>query len=373
MAEPSSTSRWRGHYFDGRTPASHPAIVILSATQLQIALDGGATLTWPYAQIRQAQGAYEGEQVRLERGGEYPETLVVESSAFLDGLHRVAPELTRRFQAPERRAIRWAIGLLTAAIVLALSFAIYFRALPAIAVAVASRVPASWEARLGERTIAHLAPPERRCSDPIVAQAIDAIVTALSATRPSPYTFRVVVVDNRAVNAFAAPGGYLVVNRGLLEVTRSPEELAGVLAHEIQHVLQRHATRAMVQQASTGFLIAAVIGDPGSAVAYGLEAAQLLGTLRYSRIQEEEADVEGLKMIRDAKIDPQGMIGFFETMKARGDVPDILKYLSTHPATQARIDRLRALTGDAPTPTVKLLADSDWKDTKRRCAQRRRI
>src|SRR5437899_1914268 len=84
-------------------------------------------------------------------------------------------------------------------------------------------------------------------------EAIGAIVKRLMEPQPiSPYTVRVTVVDDGTVNAFAVPGGQVVLLRGLVERTRTPEELAGVLAHELQHVLQRHTTRLLLQHAATG-------------------------------------------------------------------------------------------------------------------------
>src|SRR5260370_1392343 len=130
----------------------------------------------------------------------------------------------------------------------------------------------------------------------------------------APYTFRVYIVDVPVFNAFAAPGGTGVVFRGLLERTDSPEQLAGVLAHELQHVVQRHSTRAIVQHTSSGLLIAALTGDVTGPLAYGLEAARVLGQLRYSRDAEEEADTEGLKMLLAARVDPAGMIAFFKAL-----------------------------------------------------------
>lgn len=184
----------------------------------------------------------------------------------------------------------------------------------------------------------------------------------------SPYTFRVFVVNSPAVNAFAAPGGYIVVFRGLLQQTKTAEELAGVLAHEIQHILKRHTTRAILQRASTGLLLAALTGDASGAMTYGLESARTLGLLRYSRQNEEEADREGMRMLIDAGINPEGMIAFFEMLKQKGvEVPDSLKYLSTHPTTEDRIEKLKSLAGQLPHRSVKLLPGYDWKSMEKIC------
>ncbi|MBI5627862.1 MAG: M48 family metallopeptidase, partial [Candidatus Rokubacteria bacterium] len=176
-------------------------------------------------------------------------------------------------------------------------------------------------------------------------------------------------VDDPTVNALAAPGGFIVVFRGLLERTRTPEELAGVLAHEIEHVLQRHATKALVQHVSTGLLFTALTGDVSGVMAYGFESARVLGTLRYSRAAEEEADTEGMRLLLAAHIDPAGMIAFFEGMeKRRGEAPGLLTYLSTHPAPEERVARLTRLArAPVPAPSRKLLDGYDWADIRRIC------
>lgn len=233
----------------------------------------------------------------------------------------------------------------------------------------APRVPVAWEERLGEAVIAHVAPVERRCADSGHASALDKIVATLTAPlRERPYTFRVIVVDDPVINALAAPGGFIVVFRGLLEQTRSAEELAGVLAHEAQHILLRHSTRAVLEHASTGLLVAALTGDVTGAMSYGLESGRVLGLLRYSRRNEEEADRAGMQMLLASGIDPSGMITFYELLRKRaGEVPTPLTYLSTHPSPGDRIEKLKALAGASPTRFVKLLPDSDWREVQKLC------
>src|SRR5262249_23127573 len=125
---------------------------------------------------------------------------------------------------------------------------------------------------------------------------------------------------------------------------RTPDEMAGVLAHELQHVLRRHATRAVIQDASTGLLLMALTGDATGPLAYGLEAARTIGSLRYSRRAEEEADVEGMRMLLAARINPAGMVAFFEMLqKEEGRAGTALAYLSTHPPAADRVARLKSV------------------------------
>src|SRR3989442_3257352 len=95
-----------GHYLDGRTAARRPASIRLAATGLEIMIEGGARLWWSFRDIRQTQGFYAGEQIRLERGAPLPEIILVDDTAFLAALHATAPGLGRRFHDPRRRRAR---------------------------------------------------------------------------------------------------------------------------------------------------------------------------------------------------------------------------------------------------------------------------
>jgi len=361
---------WEGYYLDGRSAARHRAAIRLMRSGLEVTTEAG-TLWWPYPEIRQTQGFYAGEVVRLERGGEIPEALLVSDAAFLTALHRVAPELATRFHDPARRRARAKLTLLAALAVIGITTALYLWGIPAIAGIVASQVPASWEEGLGEAVIEHLAPPPKRCTDPTLARAIDEITLTLTRTLPaSPYTFRVTVVDNPTVNAIAAPGGFIVLFRGLVEQTQTPEELAGVLAHEVQHIVSRHATRMLVQNASTGLLLGALTGDASGAMRFGLEGARVLGILRYSRGHEEEADLEGIRMLITARIDPAGLVRFFESLKEKErerEMPAFLTYLSTHPTTADRVERLKSLAAQADGQWITLLPDLQWREINQLC------
>lgn len=360
---------WEGFYLDGRTAARQRARVRLMRSGLEVSTEGGLTFLWPYDQVRQTQGFYAGEQVRLEKGGALAEALLISDAAFLTALHEVAPEHRTRFHDPARRRTRVELTLLAALAVIGIALALHQWGIPLLAAFVAPRVPIAWEERLGLTAIESLAPSAKRCEDQELRAAIDDVLKTLTAPLQSqPFTLRVIVVNDSTVNALAVPGGYIVVFRGLLRRARTPEEFAGVLSHEVQHILRRHVMRALLQHASTGLLVVALTGDVSGAMAYGLEAARTLGTLQYSRVAEEEADREGMRMLLAARVDPEGMITFMEGLKRKdGDPAGLLRYLSSHPPTADRIERLRSLAGPSGRPSVKLLPDRDWTALRERC------
>jgi beta-barrel assembly-enhancing protease len=360
---------WDGHYLDGRTPVRRPARVRLTRSGLEITPEGGATAFWPYAEVRQTQGWHAGEEVRLERGGEPAEAVVIGDATFLADLREIAQAPGLRFHDPRRRGRRVLFTAVAAVAVIAICAALYLWGIPAAAEAVAARVPVSWEEDLGRAVVESLVKPDKQCRDPAGQRALDGLVATLAAAAPrSPYAFRVQVMDSKTVNAFAAPGGYIVMLRGLVDEARKPEELAGVLAHEMEHVLQRHSTKAIVQHVSTGLLITALTGDVSGAMAYGLESARVLGQLRYSRAAEEEADRRGMELLIAAGLDPSGMIDFFEALERKGRDPSgLLKYLSSHPGASDRATRLRRIAAAAPVARRPALEPAEWTALRSIC------
>jgi predicted Zn-dependent protease len=357
-----------GMYLDGRTAERRRVTVRLLSDRLELLTEAGDTLTWPYTEIRRTQGRFAGEQARFERGAPIAEALLIDDPALLAALYRQAPRLGAAAYDPSRRTSRilWTAAAAVAAIAATVGLLNY--GVPALAGAVTPHVPVSWDVQLGNAVLEHFAAVDERCDDPDLQAAIDEIFASTLGSSNSAYPFRLIVLDVPELNAFAAPGGPIVVLRGLLRRTETPEELAGVLAHEAQHVIRRHSTRALLQHASTGLLIAAITGDVSGAAAFGLNAAANLGTLRYSRAHETEADDEGMRMILDAGIDPAGMIAFFELLAREGpELPGVLSYLSTHPATDERVQRLKGLAAHAAPPRTTWSSAESWKELRERC------
>ncbi len=202
---------------------------------------------------------------------------------------------------------------------------------------VVERIPRNQEMALRERYVqAFEADPSMRRAGPR-HDAVTAIAARLLAPG-SDYDYVWFVADDASVNAFALPGGVVVVHDGLISATATAEELAGVLAHEIQHVELRHGLHAVVRQAGLAVAIALVTGDATGTLA-GEIGRQLVG-LKFSRDAEREADATGLRRLLAAGIDPQGMIRFFDTLGG-GGAP--VEFLSTHPGSEGRARALRGL------------------------------
>lgn len=244
------------------------------------------------------------------------------------------------------------LALLVALTVLFIGGAIWLagKLIPMATRAAVSAVPVSWEERLGTTATQAMTHGERTCTEPETIEAMNAILKRVESGMPAhPYRFRVQVVDRDDVNAFAAPGGSIVVYRGLISKMTSPEELAAVLAHEMQHVVQRHSTKSMLRNTGIQLGLTLLFGDPGILG----DLAGRLGMLHLLRSDEQSADDEGLAALMKAGIAPLAMQRAFEhlaqTDPLRG-APSALQYLSTHPPIEERAARIIELGKNWPGP-----------------------
>jgi predicted Zn-dependent protease len=187
-------------------------------------------------------------------------------------------------------------------------------------------------------------------TDAEVRAYIRSIGSRLARVTPGPkYPYSFHIADYRELNAFALPGGPVWINRGVLHAATNESQVAGVLAHEIAHIAQRHAadqmTKAMFANLGLG-LLGALLGNSGGASAAQVAAG--LGTnlwfLKFSRDDESEADRVGLRILRRAGWDGRGMIELFDLLaREQGRNPAAVQvFFSSHPAAQARVRALRA-------------------------------
>ncbi len=235
---------------------------------------------------------------------------------------------------------------------------------PMLAAWAAEKVPPEWERSFGAQALAGVAPPANRVDDPRVVAPAAQVLAVLVAAHPSRRdSFDLVVLRAPIVNAFALPGGFLVVTTGLLRTLDGPDELAAVLAHEMTHEEKRHSLRQMFARLGLRTLLAVVIGDHGGASGLLGGAAGTLGELSYSRKEEIEADDGALAHLARAGIDPRAMdraLGAIDSEAAHAGAPD-LSFLSTHPGTRERRARIRRLLPDyAVTPSATLPDARAW-------------
>lgn len=227
----------------------------------------------------------------------------------------------------------------------------------------AQRVSPETEVNIGNQALAQLQIEHELTEEGAAAKAIADIGARL--TQGSRYKYRWFVSDDREINAYALPGGIVIVNAGMIDATDNADELAGVLAHEVQHIEQRHTLQQMIHTAGWAAVLAVVLGDVSAVTAI---VVHQLGNLRNSRKLEASADVEGMKALARAGIPLEGMVSLFRKLdgeqRRRGDAG--IPLLHSHPATADRIADLEQLAATLKCVCQPLVFD--WKaiqaDTK---------
>lgn len=354
-------SRFAAVYYDGIAPVRHPVSVEIGPSGLLLTAEDREPFRWDYGDVRVvADGAY-GEPVRIERG--VAEALVVESHDFPEALrqHNVLPQPAIRLDLRG-----WPAVLLCCVAIAIIASALYGLGLTLAGELAARFMPPSVEDRIGRSVSLVLAPKEQRCLDSGAQLGIAPIVDRLRAASGSRQTFSVIYTNNADVNAFAAPGGYIIVFRGLLDNTESPEEFAGVLAHEMQHVLHRHATRAIAREFGGRALLSLMSVDTSGTPA-AIQASAHLANLSYQRDDETEADITAVNLMARAGIDPRGLPRFLRRLTGVTGGTRNLTYLSTHPALSDRISALDDTIQRVRGTAAPLMNRGDWLAARSVC------
>jgi beta-barrel assembly-enhancing protease len=209
----------------------------------------------------------------------------------------------------------------------------YWFGLPWLAGAVAARIPVSAEMKMGETMYENM----------IRAYDVDKRLTAAtndfakSIDFKTSYPIRITVVNNADVNAFALPGGNIVVFDGILRKMKTKEELAALLAHEVSHVHYRHSLRNIFRSLGGYLFLSLLLNDINGIVTVLADNSNALANLTYSRELETEADRKGMDVLQSEGINLKGFVDLFKLLKGEhGDVGS-LKLLSTHPLTEERL------------------------------------
>ncbi len=213
----------------------------------------------------------------------------------------------------------------------------------------------------------------RLVEDPVVTDYIDRLGQEIVKHSDAKVPFVIKVVDSDDVNAFALPGGYFYINKGLILEAESESELAGVMAHEIAHVAARHATERMTKGQLMQFAsLPAMFVGGGYWAQYGINAALGMGmslaVLGITRNSEEEADQLGTQYLWNTDYDPNAFITFFEKLQAKEeDKPGkFASFWRTHPSHESRIVKVQEEISYLPVKDEYMLSGSEFERVKNR-------
>lgn len=345
------------------TGSAAPCLALLDAR-------GKALDRWPVAALSGRRGAEAGTLVLSPEPGA-DARLLLDDPPMARALGALRPGLTRRRAAPGQvaRAGLWGAGALLSA------WAIVFHLVPALAAQLAPLVPPERERALGDAVAMQMARllgaaeeegDDGLCRGEDGRAALATMAGRLEAAAELPYPVRVDVLDHGLVNAVALPGGRVMIFRGLIEKAESAEEVAGVLAHELGHVVHRDPTTGALRAAGTAGIFSMVLGDVlgvGIAAAAGEAAIEA----SYRREAEARADEEAIAILAETGLSAEPFAAFFERLRAEhGDTPALMRYFASHPALAERAERARAAS-EEDEAGGRVLSEAEWQALRGIC------
>ena len=358
-------------YFDGETARARGVIVKFGDASLIVVNYDDLPIThWSLAGVRDL--SQKGGGLTLTPDFDSDERLVIEDPDMVEAIRKVCPDLRSGRQISARSWRK--IGFWAAAAIGSV-YLIMFHIVPSLADQMATLIPPEAEIAMGEEMVAQFAEllteddEPRFCSTPAGDAALATMTARFEGGAGAHVPLTVRVFDHEMINAFALPGGQIVLFNGLLQEADGPEEVAGVLAHEIGHVVALDPTRLTLRSAGTAGLLGLILGDfTGATVTVALSEALLRSG--YQREAEAQADVFATDLLSGQGLPTGPFAGFFDKLREKvGDTPELLTHLSTHPDLAGRAAAARArdiIGGRTFQPT---LSDQQWVALKNICGE----
>ena len=356
-SEPSTT--YQGRYSDGKTAQSSLADVRLTERGLEIGFPGAPqALVWPYGALGTTTPLAKNAADALVTYECMPgASLFVSDVRFVEALRSLAPQVTSRSYG-WRSARPWVMAAGVVGLVIAAGWAANLSP----ARWVAGMLPDSARASVGEKVMASMVEGRKECTETAGRAALDRLVGRLSEASGTKTRFRVRVVDWGLLNAFAVPGEQIVLTRQIITQAKSPEEVAGVLAHEMGHGLELHPETAIVRIIGLTAVLELMTGGGGTLANIGLGLTQL----SYTRAGEREADARGLALLEKAQISSSGLIDFFrrigeiEGKSGKGE----WGLFRTHPESA---ERAKAAAARPAWKTEPAMSAQEWQALRSIC------
>lgn len=385
---PRSTVGYPGRYADGKSAAIHEVWVQFGGDGPRLMDSAGLELAaWLYDDMRLVESPVAGRPTRLLNLTQEMARLEIAGEEPLEILRRLAPDIEKtgaRDPAQWRRAAMWtvALGLLFGGIGWGLSVS---------APLIAAMTPIEVEESIGKSTVEQVTMlfggfngiDELTCRRRDGVRALDAMTEQLTAVDDSPYEFKIRVLDIDIPNAFAAPGGYIVIFRGLIDLAESPDEVAGVLAHEMGHVTHQHSMTHLIRTIGFQTLIVPLISGGAMAADVLSEVGQAALQASYTRDMEEDADRVAVALMNSAGLKAATFTDLLFRIEQKFGAPadeeetdgegaeddsfSIPDMMATHPSTPDRARMVRELAvpgGEAG------LDEAQWEALQSICGAR---
>lgn len=348
-------------FFDGKQ--LQPVIVQVEVTAYGITIvpsDNENPVHWTASQLQLMEPAFENRPAVVGVKSMMGARLIITDDDLYQHILAIIPKSHIKHsgvQHPWRK-----ISILVLFTILLILGLLWF--IPIIAPTLARMIPSSWDDSLGQYLIKDISEHHEECIDPQGVKALQTLTNKLtqSLKLENPIDIKVIQMGKENINAFAVPGNHIVIFSSLLDFADTPDEVAGVLAHEIGHAIEHHPTQGLIRKVGIDLILA---GAFGSSVDY----ASVFIHLKYSRNDEQQADDIAIKLLNESNIDTKGFVKFFEKLSQEHNIltehEEILQYFSDHPGLLERIQHIQSKSKDAKYEPS--LSAQDWQTLKGIC------
>ena len=365
----SAPSTFEGGVFSDQLPGGRAGATIAPTHKaIEAKATDGTLFSIPLGELQLEIGGASGKMVFC-RNQDKSLTLFTEAPGFLDAIEEQGGHYVQKLTQGIRQGVRakrnksWAMMAVAMVAMVALGTCTV-QSIGSFAHTSADAIPWSVDTYIGKTAMESMDLGGPKVEDEAITAVPKALVKKLGEAVDIPdLELEIHVVESKQINAFALPGGQMVVFTGLLHHANSPEEVAGVLAHEIAHVTKRHGLERIIQSVGVITVVQLLMGDATGVMGMAVQLLTVATINNYSRDQESEADEEGVALLDAAGINPNGLAGFFEVLKEESPsdentpeaLQDALSWMSTHPDTDQRIEHVTELTRAIPNPTYEPL------------------
>lgn len=353
-------------FYDGKHASAHLVKLTLQPNALELGFladDGRSPLRWHYNRIVIIGNPQDGVPIRLSCDETPDARLEIMDAGLWEGLY---PRLKVHRKQPLHIPLHLPLvsGLAIASLIVMVALYQWFNHAAHL---VAPMVPESVKVSVSELALEKAFDSPRICHTEQGTAALTALHQRLAEAAGGDYSGDFSVVHHEAVNAITLPDRRIVVFSGLLAQADNPDEVAGVLAHEMGHAIKDHAAEGMVRALGMRFLFMMMVGQGAETVSPDA-IMQLVLQTTHQRDAERMADRIGLEILHKATIQSAGMIGFFSKMqKKEALTPAFMTYLSTHPSSEERVAYLSEMAHKAQRIYTPALSEAQWQALKSIC------
>lgn len=324
-------------YFDGHSSASQQIIIAFNDTmnEFRLQVADGISFLW---QLEDLQFEQYGSLLEL-RNANYPGAILkVDNKDFSQQFYEIMKQ-DRRLDI-HSRLLNLGLSKITAIAFCLFGLMVlgYFYVLPPVAERFVVLLPVSFDNEIGDVFMETFL--NEHDVDTVKTRYLEKFASNLNLKNAKPLRFT--VVKSNELNAFALPNGHIVVYTAILDSMKSSDELVALLGHEVSHVNNRHSTKMLCRNLAGYMVISLIFSDINGVMAVLTDNAQQLQSLSYSRTFEQEADEQGLKIIIDNHVDPNGMVQLFDQLEKETNI-SIPQIISSHPSTENRKEHMQKI------------------------------